>query len=70
MRELDLLRAISEEFQRVMPASLDNAEPTAIGFECAFPHGPEHALRVLRRLPDQAGGEAIREALEQTPPSE
>jgi hypothetical protein len=70
-RERALYQELGKELERVVRMPVVASESNALGIGwSSFPHGPEHALRVLRRLPDQAGGQAFHEALESTPSDE
>ena len=67
-RRRDLEHELSRELERVVPSPESLAPGVSIGY--TFPHGVEHALRVLRRLPDGAGSQAFHAALESTPVEE
>jgi len=67
-REREISDALSRELHRVVLSDPALASADGIGFN--FPHGKEHALRVLRRLPDNAGWRAYHDALASTPPDE
>jgi hypothetical protein len=66
LREMHL--AVWSEMMRVLPVEYAAALGAGRGFGMAWPHGPEHALRVFRNLPDGAGAEAAWTALTSTPP--
>ena len=65
-REID--EALWRELERVVLRDPELAAGEGIGFD--FPLGREHALRVLRRLPDDAGWQAFDAALASTPAGE
>lgn len=64
-QERELALELWRELERVVPT---DTRGETMGFE--FSHDLEHALRVLRRLPDGAGFEAFFAALESTPVDE
>ena len=67
-RRLEMAKAVISEMRRVMPEEYAAAMRAGTGFGMAWPHGAEHALRVLQNLPDRAGVEAAWAALTATPP--
>jgi len=67
-RDREISDELSQEIHRVVLSDPALATVDGIGFD--FPHGKEHALRVLRRLPDRAGWHAYHAALASTPPDE
>lgn len=60
-------RALLNELRRVL--STQGASSDGQGM-ITLPHGADHAVRVLRRLPDGAGWQALATALASTPPDE
>jgi hypothetical protein len=66
-RFVELHEALWNEMKRVLPAEIEAAERAGSGFGMANPHGPEHALRVFRSLPDGAGAKVAWTALNSTP---
>jgi len=64
--EIDELKALLQEVDRVVPRSTWPAGSTGMGFD--WPHGHAHALAVLRAIPDGAGPAAVTRALDETPP--
>lgn len=66
-RRIELNAALLSEMKRVLPAEMETARREGSSFMMAYPHGPEHALRVFRNLPDGVGAEAAWTALNATP---
>jgi hypothetical protein len=66
-RRAELHEALWSEMKRVLPAEIEAAQREGSGFMMAYPHGPEHALRVFRDLPNGAGAEVTWSALNSTP---
>jgi hypothetical protein len=64
--DMDERKAFWQELDRVVPRSTWPEGASGFGFD--WPHGREHALAVLRGLPDRAGPAAFIRALEGTPP--
>lgn len=60
--------ALWQEAERVLSAEWARAQRDGVAFGMSYPYGPEHALRVLRGLPDGAGWEAVEAALASAPP--
>ena len=63
----ELHNALWREMERVLSAEMAKANASGSGFGMSFPHGPEHALRVFRNLPDGAGTKAAWAALTTVP---
>ena len=64
----DVRQALSKEAERVLSVEHAKARAEGNGFALDYPHGPEHALRVMRSLPDAAGWDAWSKALAASPP--
>lgn len=62
-REHEIGRDVLREFRRLVPFPRQEATSDDQGFGWDLPQDAEHALRVLRSLPDGAGWGAFREAL-------
>jgi hypothetical protein len=62
--------ALWREMRRVFSAEIAEANRVRSGFGMSFPHGPDHALRVFRSLPDGAGAKVAWTALTSIPPDE
>lgn len=62
-RRKEMYETLVSEMQRVLPAEYEAAQREGSGFGMSIPHGPEHALRVFRSLPDGAGAKVAWSAL-------
>jgi hypothetical protein len=66
--ELDEVRTLGRELDRVIPPALRLATVPGARWGLSFPHGRAHALAVLRQMSDGAGTAAFLAALAATPP--